>query len=86
MIYKLYSIHDLITDTYSLPFHSLSDHDAMRSVRLAAVAGSKLLDSCQDFNLYFIGSFDDSTGCYISQGSPTFLERVFNIVNPSSEV
>lgn len=80
MLYQLFSIYDQVADVYHLPFASASENEAIRSIRLAAsVKDSQLFNSPEDFSLYSVGTYDDSTGTYQNFNAPRLLVKVITL-------
>jgi len=69
---KLYSIYDRVGKSYGLPMAMASDVLAMRAVKMALLpGGTSALCLCpSDFDLCYIGSFDQETGVILSSGTP----------------
>lgn len=62
MIYKLYSIFDLKSQTFSQPVSYVNDEVAKRVIRdMLAQNNSLYARHPEDFVLYCIGEFDDSS-------------------------
>lgn len=58
----MFSIYDSKAKAYSLPFHAVNDHVAMRMVGAAVNdPGTTLNKHPEDFVLYEIARFDDET-------------------------
>lgn len=71
MILKVFSIVDLKADLYKTPFFMSSNGEAIRAFSDLANDDKSLLSRHpQDFKLYFIGTFDDSTGQLVSNEHP----------------
>ncbi|WNK14211.1 MAG: nonstructural protein [Microvirus sp.] len=86
MQYRLYSIFDQITNLFNLPFTSINDNDAIRTVRMVqSDSSSTLHKSPSDYSLYFIGIYDDSIGAYTNQSNPELITRV-SALNPINEI
>lgn len=67
MLKKLYSVFDNVALVYSNPFTSINDGTAFRDFSHACQdPQSSLHKSPNEFSLYHLGDFDDSTGEVIS--------------------
>lgn len=62
-IQKMYSLRDSKAESFGNPFYALNDTVASRMVLIAARDPNSLLNcDPKSFDLYCLGSFDDSTG------------------------
>jgi len=63
---RLYSIHDRLLKAYLSPFAARADVEAVRQLRASMqdpqMAKSGLVTTPQDYDLYYVGTFDDETG------------------------
>ncbi|WNK12935.1 MAG: nonstructural protein [Microvirus sp.] len=77
MQYQLYSVYDEITNIYNLPYTSINENDAIRTIRMASEDPmSTLHKSPKDYTLYHIGIYDDSTGVYTNNAVPRLVLRI----------
>lgn len=73
MLIRLYSIYDRVACVYADPFVSVNDATAARSFTLAQSSPDTLLyASPQDYQLWFLGSLDNSSGELICGDSSVF--------------
>lgn len=73
----MYSVYDEITKLFNLPFASINQNDAIRTIRMAAQDSTHPLHkSAQDYSLYSIGIYDDTTGQYTNHNIPDLVIRV----------
>lgn len=63
---RLYSIKDRLLGAFLAPFCARADVEAVRQLRATMqdpqMAKSGLVTSPQDYDLYYVGTFDDETG------------------------
>lgn len=72
-----YSIKDEKAESFSSPFFARSEREAIRSLIMVMRDGkSTLAQFTVDYSLWFVGSFDESTGCFYSD-----LRHVLNLVS-----
>lgn len=77
---RLYSLRDTVSCAFFAPFLSANDESAMRSVVSAACMDHTIVsENPDDFDLYYIGEFDDSSGC-LTPFAPTILIKVGTLV------
>ena len=73
MLIRLYSIYDRVARVYADPFVSVNDATAARSFTLAQASPDTMLySSPQDFQLWYIGSLDNSSGELLAYDDPEF--------------
>jgi hypothetical protein len=66
MIWQMYSIFDVKTEVYQGPFRFQTEGQALRWFQDAIVsAESELSKHPEDYNLFFVGSWNDSKGEFI---------------------
>jgi hypothetical protein len=71
----MYVVHDIKTNSYGIPFFCLTDGAAERMFSDGISQPDTLLHAHpEDFRLYVLGAFDDSTGIvYVIDKGPVFL-------------
>lgn len=78
----LYSVRDRLLGVYLSPFPSRGDVDAVRQVSASlsdpSMAQTPVGQNPQDFDLCFLGVFDDETGI-ITSDSPRILSNVADL-------
>lgn len=71
MLIRLYSIFDRVARVYADPFVSINDATAARAFTLAQSSpDSMLYASPGDFQLWYLGSMDNSTGDILTGDFP----------------
>lgn len=67
MLIRLYSVYDRVARVYADPFTTVNDASAVRAFTLAQSSPESMLyASPADFQLWFLGSMDNSTGELLS--------------------
>lgn len=63
---RLYSIHDRLLKAFLSPFAARADVEAVRQLRATMqdpqMAKTGLVTTPQDYDLYYVATFDDETG------------------------
>lgn len=81
MLMKAYTIRDSKAETYGLPFFQATHGMAERSFReLVNDPQSKVNKFPEDFDLYYIGEYDDQTGKFEALETPEHQLKAVNIV------
>lgn len=71
MLIRLYSIYDRVASVYAEPFVSVNDATAARSFMLAQSSPDTMLSvSPQDYQLWYIGSLDNTSGELLAYDDP----------------
>ena len=71
MFIRLYSVFDRVACVYADPFSSPNDATAARAFNLASSSpDSMLYASPQDYQLWYLGSMDNSTGDILTGDFP----------------
>ena len=71
MLIRLYSIYDRVACVYADPFVSVNDATAARSFTLAQSSPDTMLfASPQDYQLWYIGSLDNTSGELLAYDDP----------------
>lgn len=71
MLIRLYSVYDRVAAVYADPFSSPNDATAARAFNIAQSSpDSMLYASPQDYQLWFLGSMDNSNGELCSSDVP----------------
>ena len=69
MLICLYSIYDRVARIYTDPFVSVNDATAARSFTLAQASPDTMLFAApQDYQLWFLGTMDNTNGHILCQG------------------
>lgn len=77
---KMYCVKDSVADCFHMPFQALTDAEALRMVRSAAMSpDSNLSQFPNDYSLFIVGVFDDCTGL-ISSSTPELLVHVSTLI------
>ena len=71
MLIRLYSVYDRVAQVYGEPFSAVNDATAVRAFTIAQSSPESMLSaSPADFQLWYIGSMDNSTGDILTVGFP----------------
>lgn len=63
MLIRMYSVYDRVAKVYADPFVSVNDATAARSFTLAQASPDTMLYAApQDYQLWYLGSFDNTSG------------------------
>ena len=62
MVSRFYTLYDIKTEMFLPPFTAHNDNDAMRQMSMLLKKPTIYQQYPEDYNLYSIGSFDDSKG------------------------
>lgn len=85
---KLYTIRDVVTNSYGLPFCAVNDGDAMRRLEYSVKNGT--LINPEDLELFYLADFDLERGVITGStpdvpclvlASPQFVSPVIGGVN-----
>ncbi|AZL82864.1 nonstructural protein [Apis mellifera associated microvirus 23] len=82
MMLKMFSIRDSKAEVYYSPFFAKSHGEAERNFReLTNDQKSTVSKYPEDFDLYYLGTYDDSTGKLAPVDTPQHLMKAVNVVN-----
>lgn len=71
MILKAFSIRDQKAEVFNTPFFQKTHGEAERSFRAAVMDEKTQLNKYpEDFNLYYVGQYDDNTGVFEAKDAP----------------
>lgn len=71
---KLYTVRDVKTGIYEVPLAQISHGEAERTFQsLLKDSNSKISKYPEDFELYYLGDYDNLTGTVIPNSSPQFI-------------
>ena len=74
MIRRVYTVYDIKIEAYLQPFFALSKGDAIRDfVQVVNDKSTKIGLHPEDFTLFEIGTYDDSTAKLVAHTTPTAL-------------
>lgn len=79
MILKVYTIRDTKGEVYNTPFFNLTHGEAERNFRgLVNDEKSTVNKYPEDFDLYYIGEFDNQSGKLIARDTPEHIIKAVN--------
>lgn len=77
MLQKIYGIKDGKAEYFLKPFYSFSEEEAVRSIKGAVLDTTHPFSkSPMDFDLYYLGQFDDNTGIFQMEDSPKHMFKL----------
>lgn len=80
---KVYSIRDAKAEVYNAPFYKGTHGEAERDFRTAVNDEKSFLSQYpDDFDLYYIGDFDQNTGLVTSLDTPMHIIKAIACVKP----
>lgn len=78
------SVFDNVAGVYSNPFYSVNIAVASRDfARACTEPSSSLAVHPQDYSLYQLAEFDDSSGVFVSCQPPVFICSAASVLNPT---
>lgn len=78
---KIYSIRDAKAEIYNAPFFQKTHGEAERNfTQLVNDEKSTVAKFPEDFDLYFLGTYDDNTGKVQPLDTPQHMLKAINIV------
>lgn len=69
----LVSVFDKVSQLYSPVMTEVNKDSAVRNFRIGAKQNAQISACPQDYDLRFLGYFNDETGCVYSQSEPEIL-------------
>jgi len=80
MVRKVFSIRDAKSELFGTPFFNLTHGEAERNFKtLVNDPKSSVNQYPEDFDLYYLGSYDDVSGKMIPNDSPEHLVKAVNV-------
>jgi len=74
MLLKVFSICDSCAEVYNTPFFMLTRAEAIRAFQnLALDASSNISQNPKDYNLYYLGTYDNNNATFTVDGKPEDL-------------
>lgn len=79
MVKKVYNVKDSKGGFYLMPFYVHSEEEALRFMRNSVLdVTHPFAKNPEDFDLYYLGEFDDITGKFDLLDSPAHLVKLDN--------
>lgn len=69
----LVSVYDKVSNLYSPVMTEVNRESAIRNFKIGARTNQQISACPQDYELRFLGYFNDETGCVYSQSEPEIL-------------
>lgn len=83
-VYKVYTIYDSKTQSYSKPFYSITRGSAIRSFQSVTADPSTDINRYpQDFALFELGSYNDSTSQFVLHAAPEHIGLACDLAPPA---
>lgn len=81
MNHKIYSVRDSKGEIYLQPFLQKTHGEAERSFKQAVQdEKSSICKFPEDYDLYFLGEFDDTTGKYMPLDTPQHIVKAIQLI------
>lgn len=78
---KAYSIRDQKTGIFHCPFFKTTEPEALRDFAMLVNDGKSRVHSFpEDFDLYFLGTYDDNEGKFQALDTPNHLMKAVNCI------
>lgn len=79
---KMYSVRDAKAEIYNAPFYKRSHGEAERDFK-NAITDDKNPNAKypEDFDLYFLGDYDDQTGLVKPLNTPQHIAKAIDLIN-----
>lgn len=85
MLKKIYSVKDQKGEVYNQPFFQLTHGEAERSFRsLVNDPKSSVRDYPEDYDLYYLGDFDSTTGLLMPIDTPHHILKAVSCIKPAN--
>lgn len=82
---KMYSIRDQKSEIFNVPFYKQTHGEAERDFRtLVNDQKSQVNIYPEDFDLYYIGTYDDNSGIVEPLKTPEFIIKAVNVKQQNS--
>lgn len=83
MLHEVYSIRDAKTEVFSPPFLQKARGEAERSFsQLSNDPETSIGRYPEDFDLYYLGQFNDNSGAYTLLDTPKHIIKAIQVVRP----
>lgn len=83
---QVYSIYDQKTKVFNTPFYSSTHGEAERNLRSTVNAPQGLVSQYpEDYDLYHLGSYDDSTGTFQGLQTPQHIIKAVQLKQTSQQ-
>lgn len=82
MLLKIYSIRDTKGEIYNTPFYQRTHGEAERNFKtVASDLKSTISQFPEDYDLYYLGEYDDQTGKIKSLDTPQHITKAINVID-----
>lgn len=77
---KVYSIRDSKGEIYHQPFFNKTNGEAVRNFTELVKDGKSMISKYpQDYDLYFLGHYDDQTGKLVAEPTPKHIVKAVDL-------
>lgn len=78
---RLYSLYDVVSNHYEVPFGSANDRTALRTFEQVCQRNSDMImRHPEDFKMFYVGGFDNKTGNLYFEDKPLFVANAIDVV------
>lgn len=63
---EMYAVRDSVSGVFNNPYHQINEKVAIRTFREACNNVAEIKDHAEDMELYFIGTYNDETGVFLT--------------------
>lgn len=82
MNHKIFAVRDAKSEVFNKPFFSLTHGQAERDFKTAVNDPQTQLNKYpEDYDLWFVGEYDDTTGKLIPSDTPQHVVKAIQLVN-----
>lgn len=79
---KAYSVRDSKAEIYNQPFFQKSHGEAERTLLSLVKDGKSMISQYpDDYDLYFIGTYDDQTGVFSPLNTPQHMQKARHVLD-----
>lgn len=87
MLHEIYAVYNRKAKFYERPFHAKSLGDAERHFEMAINDRTTFLNKYpEDYDLYYLGQFNDSTGQYELIDSPEHKHKALTFLKTNNQI
>lgn len=81
MLYKAYAIHDAKAEVFNPPFYKHTHGEAERDFTSLARDGKSTVNQYpEDFDLYYVGGYDDNRGIFLPLDTPQHIVKAISVI------
>lgn len=81
---KAYSIRDSKAEVFNTPFFSKTHGEAERNFQQLTKDSNSMVNKYpEDYDLYHLGTYDDSTGTFEALDTPQHMVKAISLIKPT---